>query len=814
MVQLQLFGKFLDMEAKSALSVSIQSPFFSLDAITGSLSYEFSLPMTEKNSRLLGQLYEESNRATWPNSPITVFYFGTPWKDAILYVKSVTDKYNVYLTMDAGLLKQAVADKDLSQLALDAISLYDITSGASKPYIRLKLNSFISGDRKLVKLNVGRDVSGVPTITHQFQVFFDTDKNTTLNALAYQINNKNSDTHIWLWLSGRKYHIPSAWAPNSKGTLEAVYWTNKYWLVPAGQYLGTAYPDRIAKFISPDSYTQPLDPATHNTLGRINYTIPVTYSSVDEPIGNPSNPINLKATVFGDELLIEDLDNAFPWHLSTTIDFGPYWSLIASSVDPIIAGVEQSKIAALYEQTMNQTWPTAKFVCAPVRNESFLDPDANPEFQKYQNNIDKTFKLILNSNIAGSYNKNVFTCFPYVAHVLEGVFKLNDLSLYGSFLQDDELKTLCLWNNFSNDMVLVDEVNPLNQLRVPSPRIDLNQNLKGTSIKDFLYALRKKFGIDFVYRNNGSAEIIFKKDLANSIAVKDWSKYEVVGAEIYIEDDINGYTLKPSSDTDDYYSDQIKDLEGFTVKDDVISYAALLAIQDDEIDTLRGIVSDYIGTYASIFRCTYDTSFKKTWVFFGRRMKEVVVGDGENEIISELGVPLMYYIDEITTNRPRWRLPRVDSEGRTLFTVEERKDPAGLKFMFYRGMAAGEWNIGGGGVDIIETPHLSTIAQSMLFPAGAYDYSLNEVGEKGGIFGSVYDLEDRGTYSKFWKDWINLILSAKKMQKTWELPSSEIAALDVSIRIMSNGKQYLIEKADFEMSEKETVIITADVWRL
>jgi hypothetical protein len=811
MVQLQLFGQFLDMEAKSALNVSLSSPFFSMDAITGSLSYDFSLPMTEKNNRLLGQLYEENNRGIWTPAPVAIFYFGTPWKDAVLYIKTATDKYNVYVTMDAGLLKQAVADKDLSALGMEIITLNDIGSATDYPYIRLRLNSFITGSRKLLKLNVWRTLDGVPTIKYQYQVYFDTDKTTTLNALAFQINNKNENTHLWTWIKGKKYRVPTDFAPIAPPrnmALAATFWLNKFWY---GKVNSTS-PFLIRRVNSPENYTSQIDPTSYAQLGKGIFST-VTYNDVDEPLGHFNNGTDLKATVFGDELLIEDLSNSFPSHLSTGVVYGPYWTEVDSDTDPVIAGLDQSKIAAAYEATMSQTWPTAKFVCAPVRNESFLDPDANPEFQKYQNNITKTLHLILNSNTAGQKNKNVFTCFPYVAHVLEGIFKLNDLKLYGAFLEDAELKTLCLWNNFSNDMVLVDEVNPLNQLRVPSPRIDLNQNLKGTSIKDFLYALRKKFGIDFVYRTNGSVEILFKKDVANSLEAKDWSKYEVVGAEIYIEDDINGYTVKPSSDTDDYYSNEIKELEEFIVKEDVISYAQLLLIQDDEIDTLRGIINSHVATYTSMFRCTYNTAYKKTWVYFGKRMKDVVVGDGENEISPELGTPLMYYIDELTTDRPRWRLVRVDAEGRSLFTTEERKDPAGLKFMFYS-QAIGEWNIGGGGVDMLVTPYLRTIAQDMLFPNGEFDYSLNEVGEKGGIFGSVYDLEDRGTYVKFWKDWINMILNAKKMQKTWALPSSEIAALDVSTRIMSNGKQYLIEKADFEMSEKETVMITADVWRL
>jgi hypothetical protein len=811
MIQIQVFGTFLDLKPGTDLSMSIRAPMFSTDYIAGSLSYDLELPFTPINNQLLNFTYDESVKEPLQTAYCTVYLDGIPYKDAKLNVKTVNEKgYICYLTMDAGLLRESLAEKDLSLIGMPLLDhSKEIGSATSYPFIRLRLTSFLTTKRALCKLNIYRDIAGVPTLTHQFQVFYNTDKTTTLNAIANQINNKNENTHVWPWVPNKKYHVPTDF---TTAPATATFWLNKFWFVPAGQSFGTTYGDRIFKFISPDNYATALDPATHSNSARINYQLS-SYNAVDEALGNPNNPNDLKATVFGDEILIEDQTNSYPYHLSITGNFGPNWTLVSSDTDPVIAGVDQSKIAAVYEATMVQTWPTAKFACAPVRNEKFLDIDLHPEFQKYQNNIDRDSKLILNSNTSGSQNKNVFTAFPYVAHILESIFKMGDLKLFGAFLNDAELLSLCIWNNFSNDMVLVDEANPLNQLRVPSPIIDLNQNLKGTKITDFLYALRKTFGLDFVYKVNGSVEVKFKRDIALSLPAKDWSQKEVMGTEIYIEDEINGYTFKNSTNTDDYYESEIQDLDGYEIRDDVNDVTTLLAIVDDPINVLRGVLTNHTQTYTSMYRCTFKSDFTKTWVFFGKRLKNVIVGDGENEVTSEIGVPLMYYLDEATTNRPRWRLVRVDAEGRSLFSLEEQKDPSGLKFMFY-GNYVQEWRNPDSSYAQENTPTFRTVCQDLLYPTPAFNYSLNIVGEVGRIAGDTYNEEALGTYYKFWQDWVVMMLNARKMQKKFLLTQNDIRDLDPTEKVYSNGKSYLFDKLDFQVGDKDTIIATVDCWRL
>jgi hypothetical protein len=536
----------------------------------------------------------------------------------------------------------------------------------------------------------------------------------------------------------------------------------------------------------------------------------VNYSDVDEPIAYSTyRAYEFSATVSGNQITIEDRTNAAPYEMVAGVSYGPHFTEIDSAVAPVINGIDQDLILSWYKEASNGEYPDFKFAIAPVRNEKFLDNSLNPEYAKYQNNIDRNGDIIANLSSAGNKNKNVFTCFPYNNYILESIFKMNNLSLFGGILNNTELSTICIWNNLSNDIVLVDS-DTLVQLRIPSPYIDLNQNIKGTSIKDFLYANRKTFGIDFIYRSNGAVECVFKKDIALSTEADDWSKKEIPDAEIYVEDDVNGFTFKPASNPDSYYSSQIKDTEEYQTKEDVATIGDLLDILDDPINTIRGVLPAVADIYTLLYRCTFKSDFTKTWVYFGKRMKSKTEGDGNVNIQSEIGSPLMYYIDEAATDRPRWRIPRVDQEGRSLFSYETQTDPSGLKFMFYRGLRTMQWRNSDASYDYVSTPYLSTICQSPLSQVASDDFSLNIIGEKT----ASYDYEEYGLYARLWKDWCEMILNARKVKKKWLLTPQDLLQLDLSKKKYANGKTYLIEKIDCELGTSETILATAYCWRL
>jgi hypothetical protein len=805
-VQIQVFGQFLDLSPDARIQVSLSSPFFSTDYIAGSLSYEFTLPFTDKNHRILGYIFDEKVSKINQNMPCQLFIQGTPWKDGILYLKRITSKgYQVYVAMDAGLLKEKIAGKDLSEIGLPVIHLKDIGS-TDTPFIKLQLNTFVTGKRKLLKLKLYRNVGGVPTLAYQYQVFFDTDKTTTLQALAAQINSKTTDNHLSVWQSGKKYRVPTDFTSKVVfgGTIYTPdFFLNKYWyFINAGSVI-------IYRLDTPENYTSPTRPI-YTSSGRLSFSI-VNYSDVDESLGHYDNVNNLTASVSGDEIIIKDGTNAFPLQLATGVDYGPYWTETEAEVETVIQGVSQTKVAAYYESMFDLQWPEAKFAIAPVRNEEFIQA---AEFGKYQNNLDKEAKLILNSNVDGSRNKNGFTCFPYVAHVLEGVFNLSSLSIFGDFLQDSELKQLVLWNNFQNDTVLVDALNPANQLRIPNPSINLNHNLKGISITNFLYALRKQFGLDFIYKGNGSVQLVFKKDVAVSsdpLDFDDWSEKEVQETEIELEDDVNGFLFKTKGG-DSYYSSKIKSTKNFVVKEDVDEFADLPL--SDEVDTVRGVLATFKQTYTLLYRCAYNEEFKKTWVFFGARMEEITVGDGSTTIESEIGVPLMFLINEDIEGRPHWYIPRIDANGRSLFSLDqESTNPEPLKFMFYRGRTDVLFKEGAGFVET-DIPWVNTLSQNHNDFEPPFNYSLTIAGEKYQYFSVPFDDRAKGIYNVFWKDWSEMMLRARRVRKKFNLDLLDILSLNTTRKKYVNGKIYLLDTVDFEIGQDDIVPISSDCWRL
>lgn len=814
MIQLQIYNQFLDLPQDVALSIEMQSPIFALDSMVGSISYDFTVPKTAINNRIFLHNNVEVLSPTTNSFPCKIFFNGIVWHEGILRIKRIAENYQCYLNLDTGLIKEALADKDLSELPIEPIEVQDIGSDSTYPYIRLKLANFVSGDRKLLKLNVYRNNTMFTVLKYQYQVFFNTDKATTLADLAFQINNKNSDTHIWPWQTNKKYRIESAWVNyigwRGQAIKTPVYWRNKYWV--GRTFAGI----KIGKINSPVNFSLGFDPINFQSYGRGTSFSKVLYSEIDEPIGHYDNGTDLRATVIGpDELLVEDMSNAYPYHLDETGDFGTDWTLEDYYTSPVIQGIDPVKIASFYENTMTVAWPEASFTIGPVRNEEFLSSDEWSEFQKYQNNIDRDGKLILNSNTSGHQNKNVFTAFPFVNFVLTEIFKMADLSLFGEYMEDEDLKTLCIWNNFSNDIVLIDSITPANKLRVPSPSIDLRQNLKGTSIKDFLYAIRQNFGVDFFFRANGLVEMKFKKTIFASTEADDWSKYEIGDVEMEVEDEINGFSFINSFPNDSYSSDLLKDFEDYQIKPDVNTEALLLGIKDDPINTIRGVYTSHTETYVKLYRCTFGDDYQKTWVFFGYRLKNIESGDATTEIKPAIGAPLMFYIDENTTDRPRWRIARIDAEGRSLFQIGELKDPGILAFMFARNSIF-QWQNADTSYDYIAGRYLTSIVNASLSSVrlSTANYSLHFGSEPNYEIGSYSSREFYTLYSQFWKLYSELMLQACYRKKRFLLPQLEVMNLDLSRKKYSKGKTFLIDKINFELSNSSKIEATVAYWQL
>lgn len=812
MVQIQIAGQFLDLDPRTKLNVTINSPLFSTDTIAGSIAYDFSVPFTELNNQIFGFSNDEKVKSIAASFPCQLFYFGTPYKEGILKIKTISNAYQCYVSMDAGLLKESIADKDLSELNIEEIKVPDVKADSDYPFLDIRLPSEFYRITDTITLNIRRKIAGVDVIVNQYRISRPPTSATSISQMfAIQIN---SNDIIQRYYRTGYYRIP-VWFNGSAATR---YVDKYFWIYYNGtKRLVEVYRGSNLQLL----WTEPEIAANISISGSnvARYLRFANYNTIDENIGNFINKNDLLAEMvidpspaLADILRIKDLSNGSPYKLSVDSGFGTYWSLVDSYIDPIIAGLDPYKIAAYYTASQSLSYPDEKFVCAPVRNEKFLDLDVCPEFQKYQNNINRDLSLVLNDNTDGTRNKNVFTVFPYNNYVLEAVFALGNLKLFGGILNHDEFKTACLWNNFSNDIVLVDEINPLNQLRTPNPNIDIRQNLKGTSIKDFLYANRKTFAIDFIYRANGAVEIIFKNDVANSTEADDWSGKEIPGGEIYVEDDINGFSFQPSSNRDAYYSSQIKSEEDYSILPDVTDVSDLPT--DDPVNSIRGVLSDFDETYIRLYRCTWTTDYLKTWVYFGKRIPSKMVGDGKNVIQPEIGVPLMCYVEENTLDRPNWRIVRVDKEGRSLFTLTDSIDPSPLNFMFYRGLFYQKWK---NASDFSEeaTPWLSTICQqSLIVTAAVGNYSLNIIGERGKNSGGIGEYESYGLYDKLWKDWCDMLLNARKVQKQFVLNQIDILQLDIVRKKYANGKMYLIESIEYELGQNDTIIATAVCWRL
>lgn len=815
MISININGQFLNIKSDSKLGLSIKSGLFSNDAVAGSLSYDFEIPFSIQSHNIFGYAFDEKAYTIGRKFPAQIFLGGNPWKDAILTLNEIKESYQCSLAMDAGIIKQTIASSDLSKIGIPPIQLSPGTTN-EYPYIRLKLNAFLAGS--LAKLKLYRNIAGTPTLKDEYQVLFQADKTTTLNWLAYQINNPAAPSwqHVSIpkFDSSEPFLYPGLYFYRSTFPVGiTIYPYNAENSGIKGKYF--MYRNQINKFINTPSRVDDIIGTLFNPNGQNffpdiktaqKYTQVVPYSEVNEPLANPFNTSDLRATVFGDEILIEDLSNANPYPLASSVDYGLYFTEVDSATGAVVDGISAAAIAKQYKDTNALAYPEAKFVCAPVKNDTFFNTDESPEFEGYQNNYDQVGNLIVNSNADGEKRRTAYTCFPYNTTVLDTLFASLNLRLVGFFHTDAEIRSLCIWNNYNNETILVDEDDDTKFTSAPTTYIDLNQNLKGIKTTDYLYGLIKKFGVVFVFRGKGLVEAVLKDTIALSTDMDDWSAKEIVGADIKLQDTIEGFHFKPQKSSDDYFSSIIKDFSDKTFSATVNTIEDLLAIVDDPIDTYRAVLPLDPDRYKSVYRCVYKSNFNKTWLFQGKMLDGVIEADGSIEVDSDLEIPLMQQVNETDLARPHWKIPHVDTKGRSDFDTTDENKPAPLKLMFYRGLQLVRFNPT---TDAL-IPIVSTVTNA------GYDglYSLMTDKEEYYYDGGVVPNSASCIYPKFWKNWVDLLLNARQVEKKFRLNILDLLTLDLTRKKYANGKTYLIEQIDVELGSDTEVVATCLCWRL
>lgn len=233
-------------------------------------------------------------------------------------------------------------------------------------------------------------------------------------------------------------------------------------------------------------------------------------------------------------------------------------------------------IGATYQDAMDyidasvdNSYPDYNFVCFPVYNPEFHDPDYNDYLTHYHNYWDEDhFYLYL----TGPPGKSIITPFPYLCFVLDSLFKTYGYFIESSILHTDpELRTLVLLNIMNT-----------NDIREPFFSRDVRfinfaNHVPDIGILEFIKGLENYLNIQFfIDEDHRKVKIRKRDDIISDPSFVDFSSNILKQRSLTIPEAQNGYRLTQTPDPDDNYTgDKIEDIDKRFIRSEVSTFSAL-----------------------------------------------------------------------------------------------------------------------------------------------------------------------------------------------------------------------------------------------
>ena len=329
-----------------------------------------------------------------------------------------------------------------------------------------------------------------------------------------------------------------------------------------------------------------------------------------------------------------------------------------------------AQLGFLMDAGANNRWPDVNFACFPVENPRIFDAWPDDHFSVDNVSIktlySEYFKVInywhggtfpatqsIEVNDETYVAGNLFVPFPYIAFLVQRIANYFSFRIINNVF-DDELKYAVLINFFVENSFLSDDPTQM----TPNDSFRMNDHVPDWSVYEFVQHLCNLFGLGYeVDDEMQTITFTFLQDLLTSVDYVDISHLVVAKPRADWQSRITGFILAHEYPDNDALKDEIKSLEGLTLKGFVLFLG--------DLPTAGNAVNDcwWVAYSYAYYAWQYDPeTYQFAWVFHSRRHKlEISSGTDPDEITTQL--PAVLNVWHTVPELKAWLIPASHQPG-------------------------------------------------------------------------------------------------------------------------------------------------------
>ncbi len=373
------------------------------------------------------------------------------------------------------------------------------------------------------------------------------------------------------------------------------------------------------------------------------------------------------------------------------------------------------------------------------------------------------------------------TPFPFVEYVLTRILKDSDYELSGTAFNDEEIKNLVIYNNYT-----LDNVSDVLPDTLIGDIIDFDNHVSTFQCGDFFKGLKNMFAWAVFFDSNASkCRIFLIKDILNDPDYEDWTdKAEPYNdSDVNDETETNGFLFTFTFDSsDEYTSTRIKAIDSFTQKPAVIRDSNL-PTSGNEAGDIRLILldNDWVIVNTQVG--------PQTWRFLSEFLLDHKIANGLNIITSQIS-PVFLKL------HPFYEPGTIDLD--TLIPIV--KQPVTTVM---------------GGLDNPGFMPRITFWRGKFQDLSAKDYPLASYDVYDEDFNKIADYAIKwdgefGLINTWWKEYIQWKINTRLITHMIRLSKTDLLNLKLWKKIRIDGIDYLIKSLKITFTETETDFVIAE----
>ncbi|MEA3378028.1 MAG: Ig domain-containing protein [Nanoarchaeota archaeon] len=407
---------------------------------------------------------------------------------------------------------------------------------------------------------------------------------------------------------------------------------------------------------------------------------------------------------------------------------------------------------------INKFYPATKIQFIPYKNEKLTA-------LQLQNNFNK-----LNSLAYQHYGES-FVPFYFLNYVLKKIFSIKSYDISGEFFDNNELKQLLIYSLVCFSEFADYTANHDYPGSADYPDIEVGRQMPHVLLKDFLNAIKNKFGLAFIFDPlKKKIKVHTLKTVLNNTKYKDWTNKLLIKYKRAMPPEA-GFLLKENKDTDDEKIDAIPDFSSiYNRLDNVADSTARNALTDLHLnDVVLQLDTNYFWIYEA------DANGDGAWTELGFNLYDLEIEDGSTEISPQFSTLIN---DNYTENSRIWKTPIVDQKRTSPFNDNENTSWK-LRLLFYRGL------------ELDSNNEIYPFANSDI-----YNYDGDQIGN----YALNWDT-DNGFYNIWLKDWLNFLMATKRVKFNIDLNIQDLIDLDWTKKIYLENHYYLLKNIRIQFNQ-------------